>query len=298
LPFRGFSACPQLLGQDLQQPIRSINVDVDLVLVNATVIDGRNRFVQDLEKQHFRLWEDKVEQEITHFNADDSPVSLGIIFDRSGSTGSRRPKPGELISQSRNQVYECVRDTLKGDEYFLIEFSDTPELIIDFTTNPSRLTEKLVFVGAGGSTALWDAIYMGVAKLQHGTNPRKGLLVLTDGKENRSRYSLSDLKKAVRETDVRIYNFYHQEVQWDGMQSLADITGGSVFRSTNPCKELAADLRNQYVIGYRPTNRAKDGAWRDISVKLNTANLPGISNLSVRARKGYFAEESAAQPGR
>jgi Ca-activated chloride channel family protein len=285
----------QLLGQNLPQPLRTINVDVDLVLVNATVTDARNRFVKDLSKEHFRLWEDKVEQEITHFNAEDSPVSLGIVFDRSGSMGSKQPRPGESISQNRAQVYTCLRDTLKDDEYFLIEFSDRPELIIDFTRDPSRLMEKLAFLGAGGSTALWDAIYMGVAKLQHRTNPRKGLLVLTDGLENHSRYSLSDLKRAVRETDVRIYNFYRQEVQWDGMQSLADITGGSVFRSSNPCKELAADLRNQYVIGYRPTNRATDGAWRDISVKLNTASLPGISNLSVRARKGYYADEGTTQ---
>ena len=117
----GILCMSQLLGQDF--PTRTINVDVDLVLVNATVTDGRNRFVQDLGKEHFRLWEDKVEQEITHFNAEDSPVSLGIIFDRSGSTGSKRLQPGETISQNRDQVYTCLRDTLKDDEYFLIEFS-------------------------------------------------------------------------------------------------------------------------------------------------------------------------------
>jgi Ca-activated chloride channel family protein len=286
----GLLCLAQIEAQD-----RTIRVDVDLVLVNVTVTDGRNRFVQDLTKEHFRIWEDKVEQEILSFSGEQAPVSMGIVLDRSGSMGSKRPKAGELISQSRSWIAECMTENLISDEYFLIEFSDRPEVLVDFTNDISRLNEKLVFLSAGGRTALWDAVYLGVNKVKSGVNPRKALLVLTDGMENRSRYRLSDLKNAVKETDVRIYGMDRVEVEFYGLDDLADITGGRVFRSSSPCKELAADLRNQYVIGYRPTNRAADGTWRTIQVKLNTQKLPGMSGLSVRARKGYTANEGASR---
>jgi len=281
-----------LLGQQPPvQPNKTFTVDVDLVLVTVTVTDNRSRFVQGLTGKNFLIWEDKVEQEIQAFSAEDTPISLGIILDRSGSMGGKRPKPGELISQNRTWIYSCLKDALKEDEYFLIEFSDRPEVIVDFTTDTAKITKSLPFLSAGGSTALWDSIYAGVAKVRDGVNARKALLVLTDGLENHSRYSLSELKGAVRETDVRIYGMDRVEVQFDGLHQLVDITGGRVFRSARPCKELGADLRNQYVIGYRPTNRAADGAWRDIQVKINEASLPkGISNLTVRARKGYTAD--------
>jgi Ca-activated chloride channel family protein len=145
---------------------------------------------------------------------------------------------------------------------------------------------------AGGGTALWDAIYLGIRKIEHASNSRKALLVLTDGMENRSRYSLAELKRMVREQDVRIYSMDRIQVQFSGIDQLADLTGGRVFRSSNPCKELAAELRNQYVIGYKPTNRAADGAWRSIRVRIRPERLSkGISDLSVRARQGYYAEQ-------
>ena len=283
------------------QSSHSIHVDVDLVIVNVTVTDSRNRFVQGLSKEHFQVWEDKVEQEITMFEMEDAPVSLGIIVDRSGSMGDRKPRPSApgqsspsasqtLLDEARSSAYSCLRDGLRDDEYFLIEFSDSTQVVSDFTDSLGTLKDKLLFLGAGGSTSLWDAIYAGVRKLQNATHARKALLVLTDGEENSSRYSLSNVKEALRERDVRIYSMNLEEVQIDGMQQLVKLSGGMIFRGTSPCKELSAELRNQYVIGYRSTNRATDGAWRDIRVRMNTSNLPKeMSDLSVRARSGYFA---------
>jgi Ca-activated chloride channel family protein len=282
---------------------RVIKIDVDLVLVNVTVTDSRNRFVQDLKKENFWVWEDKIEQDIIHFSGEDAPVSLGIIFDKSGSMGGPPPKgappKNTPIDQIRSMAYTCLQDGSRQDEYFLIEFSDQAQVVADFTTDISKLRDKLAFLGAGGRTALWDAIYAGISKLKSASYSRKALLVLTDGMENRSRRSLSDLKNILREQDVRIYGMDPNEVLISGLDQLAELTGGRVFRSATPCKELAADLKNQYVIGYRPTNRATDGGFRNIRVRIEPSSLPKeLSNLSVRARTGYYAKsEEDAEPG-
>ena len=273
-----------------------IRIDANLVLVTVTVTDRHNRFVQGLEKEHFQIWEDKIEQAPVSFSNEDTPITLGIIIDKSGSMGGRQFPSGSKLPTLQEQMistaYSCLRGGIRDDEYFLEEFSDRPMITADFTNDISKLGEHLMFMGAGGSTALWDAIYLGVRKLEHSANSRKALLVLTDGMENRSRYSLSDLKGFVREQDVRIYSMDRVQVQFSGIDQLADLTGGRVFRSSDPCKELSADLRNQYVIGYKPTNRATDGAWRSIRVRVKTERLgKELSDLSVRARKGYYADE-------
>jgi len=272
-----------------------IKVDVNLVLVTVTVTDSHNRFVQGLQKEQFQVWEDKIEQEPISFSNENTPVTLGIIVDKSGSMGGRRFPSGSSLPTLQDQMIStaasCLRDGIREDEYFLLEFSDRPMITADFTNDISKLGQQLVFMGAGGKTALWDAIYLGMTKLEHASNSRKALLVLTDGIENRSRYSLSELKSFVREQDVRIYSIDPVQVQFSGVDQLAELTGGRVFRSSNPCMELSADLRNQYVIGYHPTNRATDGAWRSIRVRVKPDGLPKeMSNLNVRARSGYYAE--------
>ena len=273
-----------------------INLDVKMVLVTVTVTDKHNRFVQGLQKENFQVWEDKFEQTPIHFSSETTPVTLGIVLDKSGSMGGRRPKAGAAPPSLQDRMIttaaSCLREGTRVDEYFLLEFSSSPMITADFTSDISKLGERLVFMDAGGSTALWDAIYLGVRKLEDASNPRKALLVLTDGRENRSRYSLAELKGLLREQDVRIYSMDRVEVQIDGLAQLSDLTGGRVFRSSEPCKELSADLRNQYVIGYRPTNGASDGAWRDIRVRIRPEGLPKeMSDLNVRARKGYYAEQ-------
>jgi Ca-activated chloride channel family protein len=273
-----------------------INLDVRLVLATVTVTDRHNRFVQGLEKKDFQIWEDKIDQEIKTFSSETTPVTLGIILDKSGSMGGRHELNGKGPSTLQDQMItaavSCLRDGTREDEYFLVEFSARPMVTADFTNDITKLSQHLGFMDAGGSTALWDAVYLGIRKLEHASNSRKALLVLTDGMDNHSRYTLGELKGLVREQDVRIYSMDRTTAQFDGMASLSDITGGRTFRSTNPCKELSADLRNQYVIGYSPTNRAADGAWRNIRVRVRTERLPKeLSDLSVRARQGYYAEQ-------
>lgn len=273
-----------------------INLDVRLVLVTVTVSDSHNRFVQGLEKEHFQVWEDKIEQEPVTFSNETTPVTLGIILDKSGSMGGRRFPSGNGLPTLQDQMIttatSCLKEGTREDEYFLVEFSDRPMVTADFTNDITKLGQQLVFMDGGGGTALWDAIYMGIRKIEHASNSRKALLVLTDGMENRSRYTLGELKGLVREQDVRIYSMDRVQVQFSGIDQLADLTGGRVFRSTNPCKELSAELRNQYVIGYKPTNRAADGAWRNIRVRVRSERLSKeLSDLSVRARQGYYAEQ-------
>ena len=276
-----------------------IHMDVRLVLVTVTVTDSHNRFVQGLEKKNFQIWEDKIEQAPITFSSETTPVSLGIILDKSGSMGGRHLPSGAAIPTLQDHMImtatSCLRDSTSEDEYFLVEFSNRPTVTADFTNDISKLGQQLVFMDAGGSTALWDAIYLGVRKIEHASNSRKALLALTDGMENHSRYTLGELKGILREQDVRIYSMDRVQVQFSGIDQLADLTGGRVFRSSNPCKELSADLRNQYVIGYTPTNRAADGSWRNIRVRIRPEGLPkGMQELSVRARQGYYTEQ--AQP--
>ena len=263
----------------IQSNDRVIKVDVNLVSVNVTVTDARNRYVQGLSRQSFRVWEDKFEQPIRFFSTEDAPITLGIILDRSGSMGASAAFP-----IASGDAASCLRGGVREDEYFMIEFSNAPKLVAEFTTEMSKLRERLLYVRPGGRTALWDAIYMGVAKLEGASNSRKALLVLTDGAENHSRYTLNELKTFLREKDVRIYFFR------EGVAQLASLTGGRVFTTTNPCQELKSDLSNQYVIGYEPTNTARDGKWRDIRVRVDSSGLPKeLSDLSVRVRAGYYA---------
>jgi Mg-chelatase subunit ChlD len=263
----------------VQSQDRVIKVDVNLVPVNVSVTDARNRYVQGLSQKSFHVWEDKVEQTIRFFSTEDAPITLGIIVDKSGSMGV-----GNAFPMATADASSCLRGGVRDDEYFMIEFNNRPQLVADFTTQMSRLSERLLYVRPGGRTALWDAIYMGVAKLEGASNSRKALVILTDGIENHSRYTLGELKTFLREKDVRIYFFR------EGVDQLANLTGGRVFTSSNPCEELKSDLSNQYVIGYEPTNTAQDGKWRDIRVRVDSAGLPKeLSNLSVRARAGYYA---------
>jgi Ca-activated chloride channel family protein len=292
LLFSGVLAAALVVREDIlaRQSVPNIRVDVDMVLVNVSVTDSLNRFVGGLTQKHFRIFEDRVEQEILTLSHEDAPISLGIIFDRSGSMGAKRPGTrGLAIDNTKLAAFSCLRDGLRDDQYFLIEFSKTPQVTRDFTNDPTRLRENILFVGAGGRTALWDAIYMGVTKMEKGIHPRKALLVLTDGLENNSRYSLGQIKKLLLEQDVRIYS-YGANVTFDGLTSLSSATGGGILRANSNCGELRADLRNQYVIGYRSTNRNKDGQFRRISVRINPAAFrKATPDLKVRAKEGYFA---------
>jgi Ca-activated chloride channel family protein len=272
-----------------------IRVDIDLVLVNATVTDSANRYVTGLQPEHFRLWEDKVEQQIEYFSVEDLPLSVGIIFDVSGSMQNK-------LEPARAAASTLMRLGAKDDEYFLIQFSDTAQTVADFTTDIGKLQSHLLFTRAQGSTALYDALYLGLEKVERGSNSRKALVLITDGLDNHSRYSFSDVRNFAREHDVLIYSIgIVDEGDPTGqgyggravLENLANLTGGAAFfprflgALENICAKIAVDLKNQYLLGYRPQNSTSDGRWRKIRVKVNRPK--GMPTMNVRAKSGYYA---------
>ena len=284
----------------------TLKVDVDLVLVNATVTDPQNRYVTGLEKEHFQIWEDKLEQKIEYFSAEDVPISLGVIFDVSGSMKDK-------ISTARDAAVTFLKTGNPEDEYFLVEFANRPEVAEDFTTDVTRLQNRLIFTPAKGMTAMYDSVYLGLEKLKEGNNPKKALLLITDGEDNRSRYTFSNVKDFVKEQDVQIYGIgivddFNSQLGSGHtgramVEELSDLTGGraffpdSVYDLEDICTKIAVELKNQYVIGYSSTNAAKDGKWRKLRLKINPPK--GLPHLNVRSKSGYYAPlADAATTGR
>jgi Ca-activated chloride channel family protein len=268
-----------------------LRLDVDLVLATVTVTDRSGRFVTGLEKENFKLTEDKVPQEITYFSSEDVPLSVGIILDVSGS-----------MKDKLKTAVEAAITFMKGgspdDEYFLVEFADKPLETAAFTSDIEKLRTRFMFSKAKGRTALYDAVYMGLTKLEAGNNTKRALLLITDGEDNRSRYTFSNVKEFVKEKDTQMYaigitNTFSDAAAEQGralLRDLAAISGGnsffpsSVYNLENICKNIATELKYQYVLGYHSTNTAKDGDWRKIKV---TAEFPN-NKLTVRAKPGYY----------
>jgi Ca-activated chloride channel family protein len=274
----------------------SVKVDVDLVLVNATVTDAYNRFVTGLEKEHFKLFEDKIEQEISHFSREDVPTSIGLLFDVSSSMGDK-------IARAKDAAVAFLKTSNPDDEFYLLTFADVPKLDVDFTTDVSEIQNRLVYKNAKGSTTLYDAVYLGMQKMKEGHNPKKAILMITDGEDTRSRYSLVNVRNAIKESDVQIYaigivsSYYSDFAQGRSgravLEEMTEITGGrayfpnSVYELEDICTKIALELKNQYILGYSPSNRTKDGHWRKIKVKLNAPK--GLPSLSIRSKTGYYA---------
>jgi Ca-activated chloride channel family protein len=286
-----------------QAPPQTLKIDVELVLVNATVTDSLNRYVSGLEGNHFQIWEDKIEQKVEYFSAEDVPISIGVIFDVSGSMKDK-------ISTARQAAATFLKTGNPEDEYFLVEFANRPEVAADFTTDITKLQSKLLLTPAKGMTAMYDSVYLGLEKLKEGSNPKKALLLITDGEDNRSRYTFQNVKEFVKEQDVQIYSIGIVD-EWNSqlgagktgramIEELAELTGGqsffpdSVYELEDICTKIAVELKNQYVIGYHTTNGAKDGKWRKVRVKVNPPK--GIQRLNVRAKQGYYAPRADAAP--
>jgi Ca-activated chloride channel family protein len=279
----------------LSAHVRPLKVDVDLVLVPVTITDPMNRLVTGLEKENFQLYEGNSSQEIRTFSSEDAPVSLGVIFDSSGSMSSK-------MDRAKEAVIEFFKTANPQDEFFMITFSDEPEEITDFTSSVDEIQNRLVFAVPRRRTALLDAIYMGVSKMRQAKYPKKALLIISDGGDNHSRYTEHEIKSLVKEADVMIYaigiydHYASAPEERLGPQLLSEITeltGGRAFTIDNPndlgdvATKIGVELRNQYVLGYRPSKIVRDGKWRKIKVKL----LPpkGLPPLRVYARTGYYA---------
>jgi len=261
---------------------KALKIDVDLVMVNVAVRDADSRPVTSLKAGDFQIFEDKIEQKIRYFSSEVTPISLGLVFDMSRSMEKK-------LAFARDAALKFLETGTPDDEYFLVEFSSRAHLAEGFTSDISRLRDKLTLVPAEGNTALYDAVYLGLAQLKSGQNPRKALLLITDGEDNHSRYSRRDIREFVREADAQIYVI---DMGRALVGELADMTGGhsyhaSVSNLEETCEKIALELKSQYVIGFESTNTNKDGKFRKLRVKVNPPE--GMSKLSVRARDGYYA---------
>ena len=270
-------------------------VNADLVLLNVTLTDVYNRYVTGLNKDAFTVFDDKEPQQITFFSDEDVPISLGVIFDVSGSMS------GDKIQKAREALRHFIDTSHNSDEYFLIGFNSRAQLLMDKTRDSDAMLDKLTFVQTKGQTALYDACYLGVERVSHGVHPKRALLVISDGQDNNSRYTFSELRKMLKETDVLIYGIGIEggggsELDVAGeaiLDELASVSGGKAFfpKSAAEMNEIferiAIELRHQYSIGYKPSNFTNDGRWHRIKVKVTPPR--GLPHLFVRSKDGYYA---------
>jgi Ca-activated chloride channel homolog len=283
-----------------QPPIHTtpIQMDVNMVVVNVTVTDPYDRIVTGLEESNFQIYDDKVEQKIQTFSTEDAPISVGLVFDSSSSMSDK-------IQKSKQAAMQFFKTSNPQDEFMLISFSERPDLISGFTSKFENLQDRLVYVNSGGKTALLDAVYLGLHEMHKATTSRKALLVISDGGDNHSRYTERDVRQAVKESDVQIYAVGIFEPLSSRTRSpeeaggpnllaeLAGVSGGRMFSVEDPeelpdiAEKISIELRNQYVLGYKPSNLVRDGRWRRVKVKLNPPR--GLPPLQVYARTGYYA---------
>jgi Ca-activated chloride channel homolog len=282
----------------------SLKVDVELVLVPVTVTDDKSRYISGLEPDNFELWEDNVEQEILHASTEDDPISVGIILDISGSMKDK-------LGVARDAATTFLRTVMnRDDEFFLLDFADRPRVAVDFTTDISRISGDLLRTYPKGRTALYDAVYAGLAKLRDAAHAKKVLLLITDGEDNRSRYTFSDVREYVKEQDVQIYAIgivdpWSSPLAADGVgrdliEKLTELTGGqsffpdSVQKLEDICFKIGVEIKSQYLIAYRSSNSRADGKWRKLRVR---AHAKATGNLHVHARSGYYASSDAKASG-
>src|SRR5437870_8299254 len=279
----------------LKTHTKPLKTNVDLVLISVTITVPMNRLVTGLDKENFNVYKGKEAQEIKHFSSEDAPVSLGVIFDMSGSMSSK-------IERAREAVVEFFKTANPQDEFFMITFADKPEEISDFTQSVEEIKGMLVYYIPKGRTALLDAIYLGISKMRQAKFSKKALLIISDGGDNHSRYTEGEIKSLAKESDVLIYaigiydHYFPTEEERLGpalLTEISELTGGRTFTIDNPndladvATKIGIELRNQYVLGYRPKNGTRDGKWRKIKVKLIPPK--GLPPLRVYAKTGYYA---------
>ncbi len=275
----------------------NIRVESTMVLIPVTVTDPYNRFVTGLDKENFKLFEDKKEQDITQFSSEDAPLSVGVVFDCSGSMGSK-------LEKSRQAVAQFFKTANPEDEFFLVQFNDTADLVEPFTKNLEEIQNRLTFTQSKGRTALLDAIYLALHEMKKAKNPRKALLLISDGGDNSSRYTENEIKNLVKEADVQIYaiGIYEamgarsrspEELSGPGLLTeIAEQTGGRQYSVENLAEladiaaKIGVELRNQYILGYYPHNSERDGKYRRVEVKLNQPR--GLPPLRAFWRHGYY----------
>jgi Ca-activated chloride channel family protein len=273
----------------------AIRVNVDMVLVPVSVTDMQNRLVTGLEKENFQIIDNNVPQTIKTFASEDAPISIGIVFDLSGSM------QGKFL-RARKALSEFLHTCNPQDEFFVVGFNDRPAILVDYTSDVEDVEARMVMLRPQNRTALIDAMYLGANKLKSAKWDRRTLLVISDGGDNRSRYTEGELKRAVRETEVQVYAigifdpYAPTPEEQEGpllLNDVASTTGGRLFRVldmqdlTDIAERISEELRDEYVIGYTPTDRRRDASYRKLKVRLFPP--PGLPTLTAHSREGYYA---------
>jgi Ca-activated chloride channel homolog len=284
-------------GRPIKQG-QSVHTDVELALVNITVTDPHDRLVTGLEPDNFRVFEDNVEQEVVTFSSEDVPISIGIILDLSGSMTNK-------VGKAKEAAVQFFKTANPQDEFFLVTFNERAQLTNTFTSNVEDLESRMLSISAKGRTALLDAIYLGLVQMRDAHNAKRALLIISDGGDNSSRYNEKDIKRLVREADTQLYSVgifdaveYRsrtpEELNGPSLLSeLTELTGGRAFSvgNLNELPDIAAkvgtELRNQYILGYHPSNKTHDARWRKIKIKLHPPK--GLPPLTAYAKTGYYA---------
>src|SRR5712672_4288157 len=280
------------------KPGEGIKVDVSMALVNVTVTDPLNRLVTGLEKDNFKVYEDGNEQEIVTLSSEDVPVSIGLVFDMSGSMSDK-------VDKARQAAVQFMRTANPLDQFFLVSFNDRAELTSGFTNSVEELQTRMMFTASRGRTALLDAVYLGLSQMRGAHNGKRALLIISDGGDNHSRYNVNDVKNFLKEADCQLYAIgiydpiekrsrtYEELYGASLLSELTEMTGGRTFPAANVnelpdiAQKIGIELRNQYVLGYKPSNAERNGVWRKIKVKLKPPK--GLPPLNVFAKTGYYA---------
>jgi VWFA-related protein len=279
-------------------PKANLRIDSNLVLVPVSVCDPNNRPVTGLEKDHFKVFDNKVEQTVTHFAMDDEPLAVGLVFDTSGSMGNK-------LRESRLAASAFFKTANPEDEFFLVEFNDTPKLVVPLTTDAEEIQNQLPFTQSRGRTALLDTILLAMHEMKKSAKNRKALLIISDGGDNCSRYTESELRNLVREADVLIYAIgifetygarsrSPEELAGPGLlNDICEQTGGRQFpvgdleELPDIAAKIGIELRNRYVLGYAPTDHERDGRYHRVQVKVVPPH--GLPPLRAYWRLGYYA---------
>jgi Ca-activated chloride channel family protein len=296
-------------GFQARQPVESdmilassddhVVVNADLVTFRATVMDDHGKYVLGLDKSSFTVRDNGVPQEITTFTDEDAPVSIAVLFDTSGSM------TGTKIAQAKEALAGFIQTSHPRDEFFLISFDSYPHLLLDHSRDGDTLLKKFTYLETGGNTALYDALNLGLEAVSRGAYTKRAILLITDGEDNASRYTLKEVQRKLQESDISIYSIGIRDflITPQGMMAdkdlrrLASMSGGATFfpSSSNQMAEafeqIALELRHQYSIGYRPANFVPDGKWHRLKIQVEKAE--GERRRIVRSREGYYAAPTA-----
>jgi len=277
-------------------PEPTFRADTNLVVIPVAVTDPLNRFVLGLQKADFHIFEDGVEQTVGHFSGEDAPLSIGLVFDESGSMDFK-------LRTSLDAAAQLLKTLNRDDEAFLVEFGDTARLSVGFTAHSEEIQKALKNAKPGGLTAMLDGIDTGLHEMKKAKNPRKAIVIVSDGGDNHSKYTSAEIESLVREADVQVYamgvfepSFGLTPEEISGPRLLSEIakqTGGRAFSAAltsdlpSVAARIAVELRNQYVLAYYPKNQARDGKYRKVEVKLSQPK--GVPPLKAHWRLGYYA---------